>query len=291
MDSEGLAQEAVPHTSRSRETWRAYLYIMGQSIIKTELSRKQSNSRYGQASNRWKQWFSLRASRVRSVFPKQMQSRQPENLDVIVFQDSSDYIWAPNSLESPFLLVPFTLRHSYSPNIEDKKNGREKRFFNQISLSLFIRYTRRNSEALVSSCFFSSWYLLLLFAFLLLLLLTGCSALFSTPSSSVVILSRPVRPPPPYISSVRYQREFFFWCASSSSSTRTYCRNRSLGGRRKSRRRGEDDAERKKEEETGCWLWRSLSITPVLSLPLHPTLGVVWGATYIHSLSRTDAGQ
>ena len=137
MDSEGLAQEAVPHTSGSRETWRAYLYIMGQSIIKTELSRKQSNSRYGQASNRWKQWFSLRASRVRSVFPKQMQSRQPENLDVIVFQDSSDYIWAPNSLESPFLLVPFTLRHSYSPNIEDKKNGREKRFFNQISLSLY----------------------------------------------------------------------------------------------------------------------------------------------------------
>ena len=70
MDSEGLAQEAVPHTSGSRETWRAYLYIMGQSIIKTELSRKQSNSRYGQASNRWKQWFSLRASRVRSVFPE-----------------------------------------------------------------------------------------------------------------------------------------------------------------------------------------------------------------------------
>ena len=141
MDSEGLAQEAVPHTSGSRETWRAYLYIMGQSIIKTELSRKQSNSRYGQASNRWKQWFSLRASRVRSVFPKQMQSRQPENLDVIVFQDSSDYIWAPNSLESPFLLVPFTLRHSYSPNIEDKKNGREKRFFNQISLSLSLYAT------------------------------------------------------------------------------------------------------------------------------------------------------
>ena len=58
------------HRGRERETWRAYLYIMGQSIIKTELSRKQSNSRYGQASNRWKQWFSLRASRVRSVFPE-----------------------------------------------------------------------------------------------------------------------------------------------------------------------------------------------------------------------------
>ena len=288
MDSEGLAQEAVPHTSGSRETWRAYLYIMGQSIIKTELSRKQSNSRYGQASNRWKQWFSLRASRVRSVFPKQMQSRQPENLDVIVFQDSSDYIWAPNSLESPFLLVPFTLRHSYSPNIEDKKNGREKRFFNQISLSL---YTLHPTKLRGSSFELLLFFVISFIAFRLLAAAADCPALFSTPSSSVVILSRPVRPPPPYISSVRYQREFFFWCASSSSSTRTYCRNRSLGGRRKSRRRGEEDAERKKEEETGCWLWRSLSITPVLSLPLHPTLGVVWGATYIHSLSCTDAGQ
>ena len=196
------------HRGRERETWRAYLYIMGQSIIKTELSRKQSNSRYGQASNRWKQWFSLRASRVRSVFPKQMQSRQPENLDVIVFQDSSDYIWAPNSLESPFLLVPFTLRHSYSPNIEDKKNGREKRFFNQISLSLSL-YTLHPTKLRGSSFELLLFFVISFIAFRLLAA-ADCPALFSTPSSSVVILSRPVRPPPPYISSVRYQREFFF---------------------------------------------------------------------------------
>ena len=140
-------------------------------------------------------------------FPKQMQSRQPENLDVIVFQDSSDYIWAPNSLESPFLLVPFTLRHSYSPNIEDKKNGREKRFFNQISLSL---YTLHPTKLRGSSFELLLFFVISFIAFRLLAAAADCPALFSTPSSSVVILSRPVRPPPPYISSVRYQREFFF---------------------------------------------------------------------------------